>query len=383
MHKAVLGLIGTGWQANAQHLPNFLYMRNSRLKTICDIDADAAKASAAKWKVAQWESDYRKLLADKELDGVVIVTGSAQHAEITVAALQAGKHVYVEKPLADTLEQCEAVVEAQRKSGKHVMVGFNRRFAPAYQDAKRLLAGHGGAKNISYRMSDCYCWTFGRNCPPGVRAFSELVHFFDLLRWLTDSEIATVYCVQGRADDESILLKFASGAIATIMASGYSSPDWAKEYMTVIADRGGLTVENFVEMRTYGFDDDAKKLHRYKGHFHPDFDWTQRYLFESLGAEAMIAFHSLLPMRTKMSLKQPVEFPDTAEGAMFKEFLEHRLFTGYDVDKGWLQAMEHFALCCTGQAKPEGATAYDGTVAQKVAYAMVESRTSGLPVQMA
>jgi predicted dehydrogenase len=383
MRKAVVGLIGTGWQANAQHLPNFTYIHNCQLKTVCDVRLDAAKAAQAKFNIPLAESDYRKILADKEIDGVVIVTRSEQHAELTIAALEAGKHVYVEKPLADSIEQCQAVVEAQRKSGKTVCVGFNRRFAPAYQDAKRLLASHGGARNISYRMSDTYCWSWGKDCPPGTRVFHELCHIFDLFRWLTDAEITSVYAIESRADDESVSLKMSSGAIATIMASGYSTLDWAKEYMTVIAERGGLTVENFVEMRTYGFDDDPKKLHRYKGHFHPDSDWTQRYLFESLGAQAMIAVHAMQPLRFRLEKKEPVEFPDTAEGALYKEFLQHHLVSSYDVDKGWLQAMEHFGLCCVSDIKPEGASAHDGTVAEKVAHAMVKSRTSGMPVQLA
>jgi predicted dehydrogenase len=364
-------------------LPNFTYIHNCRLKTVCDIRLEAAKAAQTKFKIPSATADYRQILADKEIDGVVIVTKSQQHAELTIAALEAGKHVYVEKPLADDLQQCQAVVDAQRKSGKHVCVGFNRRFAPAYQDAKKLLAAHGGARNISYRMSDTYSWTWGKDLPPGVRVFHELCHIFDLFRWLTDSEIASVYCIQSRGDDESVSLKMSSGAIATIMASGYSTLDWAKEYMTVIAERGGLTVENFVEMRTYGFDDDPKKLHRYKGHVDPDCDWTHRYLFESLGAQAMIAIHAMQPLRFRLEKNEPVEFPDTADGALYKEFLQHHLVSSYDVDKGWLQAMEHFGLCCVSDIKPEGANAYDGTVAEKVARAMVQSRDSGLPVKLA
>ena len=112
MRKAILGLIGTGWQANAQHLVNFSYMRNSHLKTVCDVRFEAAQAAQAKFKIPCAEADYRKVLADKELDGVVIVTKPEQHEELTVAALRAGKHVYVEKPLAESMEQCQSIVDA-------------------------------------------------------------------------------------------------------------------------------------------------------------------------------------------------------------------------------------------------------------------------------
>ena len=112
MRPAVLGLIGAGYLANAQHLPNLCYTVKATLKTVCDVREEAVKAAMAKYNVPHGETDYRKVLADPEIEGVVIVTREQQHAELTIAALKAGKHVFVEKPLATSVAECEAIVAA-------------------------------------------------------------------------------------------------------------------------------------------------------------------------------------------------------------------------------------------------------------------------------
>ena len=381
MRPAVLGLIGAGYLANAQHLPNLTYTTKARLKTVCDVREEAVKAAMEKYKIPHGETDYRKVLADPEIEGVVIVTREQQHAEITLASLKAGKHVFVEKPLATSVAECEAIVAEEKKSGRHVAVGFNRRFAPAYRKAKELLAAHGGARNIYYRVSDTYSWTWGANYPPGVRVFHETCHVFDVLRWMTGSEITSVFCLEARPDDESILCRFASGAIATILSSGYATLDWPKEYLEVIAEKGGLTVDNFVEMWTYGLAGAERRV-RFRGHFHPDREWTQRYLYETLGSDVMRAIYTMHADRFDVEKKRPVKLEPGAEGKLYYEFLDKRLMAGYDVDKGWLQSMEHFGECITTGMKPENASAQDGLRAEQLADAVVESRKTGSLVRL-
>lgn len=382
MKKAVLGLIGAGHLANAQHLPNLTYCPHARLKTVCDVMPKAVEAAQAKYGIPHGETDFRRVLDDDEIQGVLVVTKEEQHAELTIAALKAGKHVYVEKPLAKTVADCEAVVRAQKKSGRHVAVGFNRRFAPAYRKAKELLDKHGGARNIFYRMSDTYSWTWGKNHPPGVRVYHELCHVFDILRFLTGSEVASVYAVESRPDDEVVTLKFRSGTVATILSSGYSTLDWPKESMEIIAERGGLTVDNFVEMWTYGLPG-AERRYRFRGHFHPDREWTQRYLYEALGSEAMRAICAMQPMRYRAQMREAVPLDDSSEGRLTREFLEHRLCAGnYDVDKGWVKSVDHFAECIATKKKPENSGARDGLIAEALADAVVKSRQTGRPVRM-
>jgi predicted dehydrogenase len=380
MRKAVLGLIGVGNLANAQHLPNLMWTRQARLKTVCDVRPEAVKAAQEKYNIPCGEADYRKVLGDPEIDGVIVVTKAEQHAELTVAALNAGKHVYVEKPLAESAEQCAQIVQVEKKSGKHVAVGFNRRFAPAYRKAKELLDANGGARTIYYRISDTYSYTRAGILPPGTRVFHETCHIFDILRWLTGSEIVSVYCVEERVDDEIVTCKFRNNAIASILSSGYSTLDWPKEYLEVIAKKGGLTVDSFVEMWTYGLKG-TQKRYRFRGHLHPDREWTHRYLYEALGSEALRAVYALRPVNFPPEEKDFDEFGEGPEAEIAREFIEeHIALSNYDVDKGWRQSVDHFAECIVTGRKPENANARDGLIAEQLARAVVKSRKTGKPV---
>ncbi|HEY3323444.1 MAG TPA: Gfo/Idh/MocA family oxidoreductase [Planctomycetota bacterium] len=382
MKKAVLALIGAGNLANAQHLPNLAYCPHARLKTVCDTRPEAVQAAQKKYGIPNGETDFRKVLADDEVQGVLVITKEAQHADLTIAALKAGKHVYVEKPLAKTVAECEAVVKAQKKSRRHVAVGFNRRFAPAYRQAKALLDKNGGARVLYYRISDTYSWTWGKNLPPGVRVYHELCHVFDILRYFTESEVASVYCVDGRPDDEIVTMKFRGGQVATILSSGNSTLDWPKESLEIIAERGGLTVDNFVEMWTYGLKG-AEKRYRFRGHVHPDREWTQAFLYESLGSEALRFLHALMPMKWDLQNGKDAGLTDSSADRRLREFLQNRMCGGnYDVDKGWVKSVDHFAESIASGKKPENAGAYDGLMSEILADSVVKSRKTGKPVLM-
>jgi len=379
MEQAVFGLIGAGHLANAQHLPNLIWAPHVRFKMVCDLREELASAAQKKYNIPCMATDHRKVLADAEIDAVVICTKDEAHAPLTVEALEAGKHVYVEKPLADTRAACESVVAAQKKAGRHVAVGFNRRFSPAYRKAKELLDAHGGAWNIHYRLADSYRYTWGKDYPLGSRIFHEVCHIFDLLRWLTGSEPESVYCVQSRADDEVIAIRFASGTVASIMSSGYATRDLPKESLEIIAEEGGLIVENFVEMWTYGFPE-AEDDYRFAGHVHPDRDFTHRWMFREIGAPAMRALYKRQWTLHEGKDRLRIEAIDAAPE---KELAEHHAPRGnYDVDKGWRQAIDHFAECVAEGRTPETATARDGLIAHHMAEAAARSRQTGGPVRL-
>ena len=166
MDRVTFGLIGTGGIAQSQHLPNIPRAPHIRLKTICDRRADVLASVQKKYEVLSAVTDADELLADPEITAVIVATREDAQAPLTIRALEAGKHVYVEKPLADTAEKCRGVVEAQGRTGGHVAVGFNRRFAPAYRTAKEIVDADGGPKNMYYRISDNYSRGWGRGNPP-------------------------------------------------------------------------------------------------------------------------------------------------------------------------------------------------------------------------
>ena len=375
MKQAQLGLIGAGYLANSQHLPNLAWTTHATLKTVCDLDEQAARAAAEKYGIPNVETDYRKLYADPEIDGVVIVTREDMHAELAVAALEAGKHVYVEKPLADTRENCDRIVEAEERTGLIVAVGFNRRFSPSLRKAKEIAYANGGPSNIHFRMADSYHYTWGKDYPPGVRMFHETCHIFDLFRWFCESEPESIYCAASRPDDETIVVKMKSGCVCSIMSSGYASIDTPKEAMEVVADHGMLVMEHHVEMRTFGWPE-FDELYRFKGHAHPDLDYIYRWVFEDLGADAFRSFHKHWTRLVWHPERNQTD--DPTEVAISEHFKNtHAGETSYHVDKGWLQALDHFAECILTGQKCEVASAREGLLAELMGEAAVKSRESG------
>lgn len=112
MHKTRLAIIGCGGLAQSQHIPNMMKIDNAELTAICDLDKHILDKVGDCYKINQRETDYKKALANPEIDGVVIVTKAESHVPLTLEALAAGKHVYVEKPLAETEAECGRVIEA-------------------------------------------------------------------------------------------------------------------------------------------------------------------------------------------------------------------------------------------------------------------------------
>jgi len=379
MDRAVFGMIGVGGIAQSQHLPNLKRAPHAWLKTVCDLDEAKLRSMQAKYDVPVATGDYHELLADEEVQAVVIATRQDRQARLTIEALKAGKHVYVEKPLAETVEECEAVVEAQREAGKFVAVGFNRRFAPAYRLAREALLADGGPRNIHYRISDEY-WNWGRDYPPGVRVIHEICHIFDLIRWLTGVEAESIYCVESRPDDEVIALKMTSGCVASIMDSGYATLDMPKERLEAISERGGVTVEEFAELRTFGYDGyDA--VYRFPGHSHPDREYTHKFLLEKLGAEAVYALRRMgWEMRGRLERAAGEQFPEREE--MERYVRSGAMNWNYMGDKGWLQAMDHFAECVLSGAEPENAGPADAVAASRLAHAAIRSRREGRVVRL-
>jgi predicted dehydrogenase len=378
MDQAVFGIVGAGGIAQSQHLPNLTRAPHARLKTVCDLDAEKLKAAQEKYDIPEATTDHAELLADEEIQAVVVATREDRQAPLSVEALRAGKHVYVEKPVGGTPEEVEQVVDAQAETGRFVAVGFNRRFAPAYRKAHEVIGAHGGAHNIHYRISDEY-WDWGRNYAPGVRLVHEICHVFDVIRWLTGSDAESVYCIASRPDDEAIALRMRSGCVASIMNSGYVTMDLPKERLEAVTERGAVTVEDFAELRIYGLAD-CEAVYRFAGHSHPDREMTHRFLLARTGQDGLRALR-----RMAWELRERVRDADEGdpEAAEVRRYLNERAMTwNYMMDKGWLAAMDHFAECVlTGEA-PKNATATDALAASRLARAAIESRETGRAVPL-
>ena len=376
--KANLAVIGCGGLAQSQHLPNLFKVDNAELRIICDMRQEILDEVGDYYGIKQRELDYRKVLADADIDGVVIVTREDSHVPLTLEALAAGKHVYVEKPLAETPEECAKVVKAQKESGKIVAIGMNRRLAPAYQYAKKLLWNNGGPYNMFYRITDSYSLDWGKNFGEGQRIVHEVCHIFDILRYFAESEVKSVYCRSLRSDDESIMLEFASGTVASIMSSGYVNSEMPKEHFEAIAETGGLTVEDFAEVSQYSLDENEPEVKMFAGHSHPLGDQLHEYLLEELGADGMKAIRRV-SWRAIKQLRKLEENgqANTAEYRRLKYFEGKMPLRNYFINKGWRDAIEDFGESILTGKDFSGAKVDDAFQAARITLAAIQSRESG------
>lgn len=135
--KLKVGIIGCGGIANGKHMPSLAKLGNVEMVAFCDIIEEKAKEAAKKFGTlnAKYYTDYKELLADKSIDVIHVCTPNKSHSFITVDALEAGKHVMCEKPMAKTTEEAKVMVEAAKRTGKKLTIGYQNRFR---QDSKYL-----------------------------------------------------------------------------------------------------------------------------------------------------------------------------------------------------------------------------------------------------
>lgn len=196
-----LCLIGTG-RAGMIHGRNFASsIRNGQLTAVCDPSPEALKNAQAELGCQYAYSDYKEALKNPEINAVIIVTPTVYHKEIAVASAEAGKHILCEKPLAMNEAECRAIIDAASANQVKLQVGFMRRFDESFQEAKRVIdAGEIGdvvlVKSLTHGPSEPKPWMYDikkSNGPIG----EVNSHDLDTLRWLTGSEVASIYATGG------------------------------------------------------------------------------------------------------------------------------------------------------------------------------------------
>ncbi len=367
-----VALAGTGAFALHQHLPNLVRIPECRLIGLWNRSPQRLAEVAARYPAPLVTTDYQAILADARIGLVVIAAGDAVQAGLAIAALDAGKHVYVEKPLATTPADGAAVEAAVRRSGRRLAVGFNRRFAPAYRRTAAILDAHGGARNLHYRFVDDAKLRWATALAPGALIGHDVCHIFDCLAWLCRTRIDAVACLAARPDDEAMLLRLADGAVATVMAGGFGSLDMPKERLEAVGQGGGVTVEDFVELRCFGWPGHPAR-ETFAGHIHPDREMTHAALYQALGLEAALAFR-----RGAWELRQRLDAGalTDAEADKARRYLAQCVPT-FTVDKGWLPALREFVLGIRDGRPTDHATAGDAFTASRVVAAAERSRAQG------
>ncbi len=259
--NGVMAVIGAGNFTQAMILPS-LKKANASIKYIVSSGGLSSTTLAKKYGVPFSSTDLVQVLKDSDVSGVVITTQHHLHASMTIKALQAGKHVFVEKPLALKEEELDDIIDTVSETGKTVTVGFNRRFSPIAKKMKSFLGDRPGPMNIIATMNAGFIppevWVHDMESGGG-RIIGEACHYVDLITYLTGSKVVEVRMeAMGmepsiNTDNASIHLKYRNGSLGVInyFANGHKS--YSKERVELYYQGKNLILDNFRRLDGYGF----------------------------------------------------------------------------------------------------------------------------------
>ena len=266
--NAVVGFIGAGNYASRVLIPAFK-KASSQLHTIVTSGGINGVIHGEKTGFAEASTDLDGLLNNKDINTVAIATRHNSHAYFVERVLSAGKNVFVEKPLALTVEEIEKIEtiynqNIQNNQYARVMVGFNRRFSPQVQKMKTLLDTVKEPKSFIMTMNagaiPADHWTQD-NAVGGGRIIGEACHFIDLMRFLAGSKIVSIqarrmgetHAVQILEDKASITLGFEDGSFGTIFYLANGASSFPKERVEVFTAGRVLQLDNFRKLKAFGW----------------------------------------------------------------------------------------------------------------------------------
>ncbi|MCE9590347.1 MAG: bi-domain-containing oxidoreductase [Planctomycetes bacterium] len=263
-----LAVIGAGLFAREMHLPNLRRLgERVYLRAVMSRTGHVAADAARRFGVATATTDLAAVLGDDQIDAVLITTRHDTHAGLALAALRAGKHVLVEKPLTltrDELAEIESFFHEQEQAHKPaplLLTGFNRRFSPHARRLRELLAGRQGPMMIHYRFNAPRLapdhWVHGPE--GGGRNLGEACHIYDLFTALTGARavgvtaqpIAADGAVRGN-ENFTATVRFDDGSVATLSYTTLGHPDLPKERMELFADGVAYVLDDYRTLTVAG-----------------------------------------------------------------------------------------------------------------------------------
>lgn len=331
------GVVGAGVQGES-HVRIAASLPNAQLISVCDIDESRARSAALEYGAKNAVTDYEELFADDAIDAVSIALPDHLHRDASVKALNAGKHVLLEKPMATTVEDAEAIVAAQENSGKRLMILWSNRWMPMFWSTKEMLdAGDLGdpmyvyarLNNTLYVPTKMLSWSADTRLP-----FWLICHRYDIARWYFGSEAKRINAVS-----RSVVLK----------GMGIDTPDF---YQATVEFENGC-VGNFescwIMPESMPYLVDSK--------------------FQLICSKGYVNVDPALPVHM----------------AATESAYENKGFITGVVDgepRGFVfDATSHFVNCLLRDEEPM-ITAHDGLMVTKALAAMVESAEKGEPVDL-
>jgi len=281
--RGVIGIVGAGNFTGGTIVP-VLSKLNAKIKYIASSRGLSSTTLAKKYGIQKSTTDLQEIFDDSDVDAVVITTRHNQHASQVVKALEAGKHVFVEKPLAITRDELQTVIDAHKRSDKSVTVGFNRRFSPFIQDAKKLMGSVVTPISVIATMNAGSIptdhWVQDMEVGGG-RIIGEACHYIDLITYLTGSKVSEVIMnAQGQevnlaTDNAAIILKYRNGSQGVINYFSDGNKAYSKERIEVYDNGKNIIIDNFRASKYYGYKSGGMKKSQDKGHAEQFRRWNE------------------------------------------------------------------------------------------------------------
>jgi predicted dehydrogenase len=277
--KINVALIGAGSFAKRVLLPILLRTPEYNLRAIATTSAINAKQTASKFKAEYCTTDYREVLKDEAVDLVVITTPHNLHHRMIIDAAEAGKAIYVEKPMCLTGEELDKIVKVISEKKVPLVVGFNRRYSPLAVKAKELLKKKHGPYLINYRVNAGFIPKTSWVQDPevgGGRIVGECCHFLDLFNFFIEAEVESMSAVSIPVNDATVVandnlvvtVKWTDDSLTTLLYTALGHGDLPKERIEIYANGSCMVIDDFKNMELHGFRERNIRLKRRdKGHY--------------------------------------------------------------------------------------------------------------------
>lgn len=274
-------VIGCGSVARAQHIPNIVKSPRMALHTCVDLDDGVLAECRDVFGASHIRKDFQGAIEDPEVDVICLATTEKLRLPVIALAAKAGKPVYVEKPLATTLDEMREIQRVVLAAGIPFCVGHNRRSSPAMVDAQRIFRRHmthpepcpwrwrreaeglpalaeDGVPSVSVRINDDWyswkSWVFDKTQAPHGLMLFEMTHFTDLCNWFLAEEPVEVTAVETGMLNEAVIIRYRSGALATIVIASNGTFGYCKELYEFMGNGAYVAVDHMLEVRTAGIE---------------------------------------------------------------------------------------------------------------------------------
>ena len=255
-NELAIGFIGAGNFATASLLPHLRSAKGVKLTGVANSTGVSSKNTAERFHFAFSSTDAKEVINDPNTNCVFIATRHSTHGELVLAALKAGKAVFVEKPLCLNERELKEIFQAQQESGKALFVGFNRRFSPLATQLKQAFGPKTSPYSMIYRVNAGFIAKDNWTQDPlqgGGRIIGEVCHFIDLMQFFTDAQPIQVFAQSIKSgsdketDEDSVMINitFSDGSIGTVHYLAIGDKSFPKERLEVFGAGSVAVLDDF------------------------------------------------------------------------------------------------------------------------------------------